>query len=78
MSEERCVLGRELRVGDVVRVWWREGGDMITALDPYTGPFSAVMGEGARVARFAVYAPGMTIDPEMSFAVVNRNGGASG
>lgn len=76
MGAEREVLGRELQVGDVVRVWWRNEGDMITALDPYTGPLSAELGEGAQVARFAVNTLGMTVEPEAPFAAVHRTGDA--
>jgi hypothetical protein len=60
-------LGKQLKVGDTVKVWW--GRDTITALRPYKGPLAHLWAEqgGARLADFALNKVGMTIEPQMGF-----------
>lgn len=69
--------GRNLKVGDVIRVWWTGGGtfngetsiDTITELKKYTGTLK--LGE-ARVARFSYFKGGMTIVPQQNYDVVGN------
>lgn len=76
--------GRNLRVGDVIRVWWTGGGsfngetsiDTITELKKYTG--SLAHGSGgenmskARIASFSYFKGGMTIVPQQNYDVVGN------
>ena len=49
------VYGRDLKVGDVIEIWWRPGRDRIVQLTPYSGVFQNDLDfSGARVARFAL------------------------
>jgi len=68
------VLGRDLRVGDTIEVWWQPGRDTITSLYPYKGPlfFHWQYEGGARVAKFGINKTGMTIEPQVWFTVVAR------
>jgi hypothetical protein len=51
----------ELKIGDTISVWWGSGRDTITDLKPYVGPLSAVLGEGTKLASFALFKTGMTL-----------------
>lgn len=62
---KQMVPGRELHVGDVIEVWWQPGRDVITALAPYTGPIQELT--GARIAEFATFTTGMTIEPRAGY-----------
>jgi len=62
------VPGKELKVGDRIRVWWHPGTDLITALHPYAGKLSDMA--GSRIADLAINPTGMTIEPEIPFEVV--------
>lgn len=69
MSER--VFGSELRVGDVIEVWWAPRRDQILSLAPYHGPIAHVFKSGASTASFAV-GPGMTIDHGDLFTLISR------
>ena len=74
MCPPQRTLGRQLRVGDTIEVWWGNGRDTITCLRPYSGPLSHVWdryGGGARLADFAINKVGM-IEPQMMFNVLHR------
>lgn len=58
----RRVFGRDLKVGDVIEVWWKPGLDRITRLRPYEGPLTNLFPHGAQIASFALLRVGMTID----------------
>lgn len=64
-------LGKQLKVGDTIKVWWSGGRDTITALRPYNGPLEYLWAKdgGARLADFALNKSGMTIEPMMGFEV---------
>ena len=64
--------GLQLRVGDTIKVWWKPGQDTITGLTPYKGPLSSLWGGKARLASFALYKVGMTIEPQMMYEVISR------
>jgi hypothetical protein len=65
-------LGKHLKVGDTIAVWWKPGHDTILALEPYHGPLAYLWEAqgGARLATFAINRSGMTIDPGERFTVV--------
>ena len=65
-------LGKHLKVGDTIEVWWRPGRDTILAVDAYDGPLAYVWEAqgGARLAAFAINRSGMTIEPGERFIVV--------
>ena len=65
-------LGKHLKVGDTIEVWWKPGRDTILALEPYHGPLAYLWEEqgGARLATFVINRSGMTIDPGERFTVV--------
>lgn len=56
------VFGRDLKVGDVIEVWWKPQRDVIIGLRPYEGPHGDLFPEGAQIALFALLKCGMTID----------------
>lgn len=66
--------GRELAIGDVIKVWWRPGRDVIVSLRPYQGTLTDLLGEGARIAGFGVNLTGMTIPAAAIFDVVDTHG----
>lgn len=55
------VSGADLRVGDVIEVWWAPNRDTIIGLRPYTGPLAHLWPHGAMLADFAQNKCGMTI-----------------
>lgn len=68
------VYGADLRVGDVMRVWWRPGLDTIIALRPYAGAYEGAEGwEGVQIATFALLpSRDCTMFPGDRNEVVNR------
>lgn len=68
----RRTLGKHLKVGDTVEVWWHSGRDTILALAPYHGPLAYLWEAqgGALLATFALNKVGMTIDPGERFTVI--------
>lgn len=62
------VKGSELRVGDVLHVWWNRkemaspNCDPIIGLRPYKGPLENLWPEGAQIASFTHNKVGMTIE----------------
>ncbi len=75
MCLPRRTLGKQLRIGDTIEVWWGNGRDTITSLRPYTGPLSHLWdryGGVARLADFALNKVGMTIEPQIVFNVLHR------
>lgn len=70
----RRVFGRDLKVGDTIDVWWGHGRDTITDLRPYDG-LPDVFTEGARIAIFAHFTTGMTIENDEHFDLIARSGG---
>lgn len=59
--------GKDLRAGDVIKVWWNPGTDRIDRLVPYTGTLIELLGRGTRIASFALNPIGMTIPPDEIF-----------
>jgi len=59
--------GIDLKVGDVVDVWWAPRKDTITKITPYNGSYPGK--SGARIAHF-VYVSGMTIGNDEHFDVL--------
>lgn len=74
MSRAEFKLGKQLKVGDTIEVWWGNGRDTITRLLPYNGPLAYIWAEhgGARLADFALNKTGMTIEPHMRFVLYQR------
>jgi hypothetical protein len=66
------VRGGDLRVGNMIEVWWKPSFDIITELTPYSGPLVYLFPEGAQVATFATKAK-MTIDNADYYHVVRQN-----
>lgn len=67
----RQVCGKDLKVGDVVEVWWNPQRDTIVTLQPYTGPIAHIFKAGAQLATFALLKSGMTIDNGEIYTVIN-------
>lgn len=63
-------LGKNLKIGDVIETWWRPGHDQITKLTHYHGPLKKTLGKNAKIAQFALYRVGMTIEPETAYKIV--------
>lgn len=64
--------GSELKVGDVIEVWWQPRRDTITRLVPYKGPLENIFSNGAQLAEFAYLKGGMTIDNNETYEVLSR------
>lgn len=64
------VWSEDLRVGDVLRVWWAPGRDTIVSFTDYRGPLAEL--QGARIAHFAMLPSGMTLCPRDWFVVLHR------
>lgn len=62
-------LGKKLKVGDIIGVWW--GRDTITSIVPYNGSLAFLWEKdgGARIASLAINKIGMTIEPHILFEV---------
>jgi len=74
MCQHQRTPGKQLRVGDTIEVWWANGRDTITGLRPYHGLLSPLWdkyGGGAKLADFALNKTGMTIEPQIIFAVLH-------
>lgn len=56
------VTTAELQVGDTITVWWGIKRDTIIGLRPYVGPLAELLGEGTKIADFALFKPGMTLE----------------
>lgn len=67
------VLGKDLKVGDVIEVWWKPKRDQIIALKPYNNKTMLKIWEkhegDPRLADFAINRVGMTIEPQMIYKV---------
>jgi hypothetical protein len=63
--------GKDLKVGDVIEVWWKPHKDRITELTPYEGPLDYLWKDkgGAQIAKFEVTSLEMTIEPQSMFQV---------
>lgn len=72
----RQILGKDLKVGDTIEVWWRPRRDTITNLAPYTGPLAYLFKDGARLAEFAICQSGMTVENDRYFLAVGKDGDA--
>lgn len=68
------ILGKHLKQGDTIAVWWGAGRDTITDLAPYTGPLRYLWDDqgGAQLAAFALNPVGMTIEPMCRYTVLHR------
>jgi hypothetical protein len=65
------VRGVDLRVGNMIEVWWKPGFDIITELTPYSGPLIYLFPDGAQLATFVTRAM-MTIDNADYYHVVRQ------
>ena len=65
------VRGGDLRVGDVIEVWWQPRRDTIIELRPYRGPLANLFPAGAQIAIFAQLRNGMTIDNSDIYERIN-------
>jgi hypothetical protein len=69
-QQPEIVLGKDLRVGDTIGVWWQARRDTITELVPYRGKLD--LPAGTMLATFAVFKTGMTIIGTEDFDVFSR------
>lgn len=65
------VLGKELKIGDVIETWWAPNRDTILSLETYIGPLTCFP-EGAQIAGFAMNASGMTIENGMTYSRISK------
>jgi hypothetical protein len=72
MMDKEWTLGKHLKVGDVIEVWWQPGRDRITNLKPYKGSLSHIWNGEARLASFAISKIGMTIEPDAPYYKVDE------
>lgn len=69
---DETVRMEDLCVGDTIEVWWQPGRDTIIGLWPYTGSLKCI--EGAKLADFAIFKVGMTLEPGALYVRVARAG----
>lgn len=60
----------QLKVGDTIKVWWTPGRDTIIALAPYRGPLLSLLGEGTKIASFALNKTGMTLEASGQYETI--------
>lgn len=65
------VKGKDLKVGQTIEVWWNNGRDTITKLEPYKGCMKKLWKDGAAIASFSYNPVGMTIDLGKTYKVFN-------
>jgi hypothetical protein len=70
MAYTKDVLGKDLKPGDTIKVWWNPGQDTITKLVEYNGPSEFFSNGKAKIATFALNKTGMTIDNNDWFDLV--------
>lgn len=68
----------DIKIGDTLDVWWGNGRDTITDLKPYNGPLVRVLGEGTKLASFALFSTGMTLAGNGSYRRLRTNLDRSG
>ena len=66
----RYKLGKNLKVGDIIETWWEPKCDKIIKLTPYHGPLKDTLGKNTKIAQFALYKAGMTIESETVYSVI--------
>lgn len=68
VAPECVVMGSDLRVGDIIKVWWEPGRDVIAELTPYVGLLKVWdVDGGAQIASFEVSQLEMTIEPRIGY-----------
>lgn len=67
------VRGSDLRVGDVVAVWWNGGKDTIVSIKPVNTTLVEDFPEGIKAATFVYNRTGMTIDVRQTYEVLARD-----
>ena len=65
----RRVLGKDLKVGDVIEVWFAPHRNRIETLTPINGPYADNILKGARIATFLLGNLAMTIEANSLFTV---------
>lgn len=62
------VTTEQVEVGDTLRVWWFPGRDTVVSLVPYKGRLK--LGDGTKIAGFALNKTGMTLVEGDVFEVI--------
>lgn len=63
--------GADLKIGNVIEVWWSPKRDTIVEMHPYRGPLEYLFPKGAQIAIFAQFKCGMTIDNDDVYEVID-------
>jgi len=70
MTQYGTVKGSEVRVGDILEVWWNPGRDTVTGIRPYEGRLDCM--KGGWIFEFALLPSGsMTVAPNDRFQRVS-------
>lgn len=64
------VLGKDLKIGDVVKTWWQPGHDTIINIMPYHGVYENTICKNSTIAGFT-HVRGMTIFADDYYEVVD-------
>lgn len=72
LEKPAVVKGSDLKVGDMIEVWWHPNRDIITKLEPYKGPLAQMFPNGAQLAEFFSLRVGMTVDNSDYYFVHER------
>jgi len=75
-ANEQIVLGKDLQVGDVIKVWWHPHYDRITKIVPYEGKLAFLWDKegGARYAHFEIARVPCLIEPMQEESLAHRPG----
>ena len=69
----KIVHGRDIKVGDVIEVWWEPGKAKVVKLTPpHSGSLTSYYGEGTQLADFSSIKSDMIIAGNDRFKVFNR------
>lgn len=64
------VLGKDLKIGDIMEVWWEPNHDTITNIRYRDEKYKINVYKGFTVAEFAINRKGMTIFPDEVFDIL--------
>jgi hypothetical protein len=64
------VLARDVKVGDVLEVWWAPRRDIVTAIAPYRGPLECMQGGWIFTFALLPVKGGMSVAPGDTFQMI--------
>src|SRR5438046_3416879 len=72
-NEPVYTMGRDVQVGDELKVWWPPYKDTVVEILPYSGPMDVLYRAGARRMIFAINKQGLTMENDEMYDVIGKN-----